>query len=318
MRFALSCVVLAAAVVSQASFELGMALRATEVYRFDAERMIPLGSFGAGRLIGARAMTTNPVLGEAYVLHGSGKGIAVFDYNTGEYKRGISLGSSSGYTHISIAANGNLLVSGAYGSTSEFAEYSATGGGLQTFRTLTTGYVGIDFIKMPNNYFYGLARRPVSTSWEYILQTYNGTALTATTVLGTTSSTDEYKGLISSGSRFNITRNTNVPSVFYTALAGGGFSTGVNWSYVFSTGPIVANAFGHGDLIYSMRNISFSTPNRYELQPWDPSIMSFVPATYLNGMPEDFVDFVTVIAPEPSSMVAVMAGAFLLLRRRRN
>lgn len=311
----MSLFALAAVVCAHASYELGLFLRPNEVIRYDTENLVRLGSFGAGRISGARAIAVNPVLGEAYVLHGAGRGVAVFDYSTGGFKRSLGFGTSAGYTHISMASSGNLLLSGAYGSGSEFAEYTA-GGTLTSFRTLTAGTVALDFIRMPNNFFYGLSRRPSGTSWEFQLQTFNGSTLTQTTSLSTSSSIDNVKNLISSGSRFNVTSNTNAPSRFYNTNSDGTYTVGGNWSYPFSTGPIVGNAFGHGDLIYSLRSIAFSTPNAYDMAIWDPGIMTFLPGATLTGLPEDFVDFTTILAPEPGSLIAVMIGAWMLTRRR--
>lgn len=316
MKVVVSLFALSVVACAQASYELGLFLRPTEVIRYDTENFVRLGSFGAGRISGARAITVNPVLGEAYVLHSNGKGVAVFDYSTGGFKRSLGFGTAAGYTHISIAPNGNLLLSGAYASGSEFAEYTA-GGLLSSFRTLTAGTVALDFIRMPNNFFYGLSRRPSGANWEFQLQSFNGNTLFQTTSLITSPSIDNTKNLISSGNRFNITTNSNAPSRFYTANSDGTTTLGGNFSYPFSSTPSIANAFGHGDLIYALRSTAFATPNTYEMAIWDPGTLTYLSGNTISGMPEDFVDFTTIVAPEPGSLLALIAGAWFVARRKR-
>lgn len=304
---------------ASASFELGLFGTSSLVYRYDVENHIMLGSFGQGRITGLKAVVGQQSTGEAYVLHAGGKGVAVFDYSTGSYKRGMGFGTLSNYNHVSLGLAGTVLASGGYATTQEFATYDANTGGLLAVRTLAAGQTALDFIQMPNGFYYGLAKRPntsTSGSFEYLLLTYTATGTTPinTFSLGSSTLVDIYKTLISSGNQFNYAGEFNTPSPNYLAQSGGSIVQLNTWSTPFSTSGTFATAYGHANQIYTFRRWS---PATYEMVTWDPSINTFSGSLNITALPDNLIDGHIVLAPEPGSMVALALGVGALLRRRR-
>ena len=305
---------------ASASFELGLFGTSNLVYRYDVENHIMLGSFGQGKITGLRAVVGQQSTGEAFVLHAGGKGVAVFDYSTGSYKRGMGFGALSSYNHVSLGISGTLLASGGYSSTQEFATYDVNTGGLLAVRTLAAGQTALDFIQMPNGFYYGLAKRPntsTSGSFEYLLLTYTSTGTTPINAfsLGSRTLPDIYKTLISSGNQFNYAGEFNTPSSNYLAQTGGSIAQLNTWSTPFSTSGTFATAYGHANQIYTFRRWSTAT---YEMVTWDPSINTFSGSMNITALPDNLVDGHIVLAPEPGSMAALALGLGAISRRRRN
>lgn len=278
-----------------------------------------LGSFGQGRITGLKAVVGQQSTGEAYVLHAGGKGVAVFDYSTGSYKRGMGFGTLSNYNHVSLGLAGTVLASGGYSSTQEFATYDANTGALMAVRTLAADQTALDFIQMPNGFYYGLSKRPntsTSGSFEYLLLTYTATGTTPinTFSLGSSTISELYKTLISSGNQFNYAGALSTPSPNFLAQSNGSIVQINSWSTPFSTSGTFATAYGHANQIYTFRRWATAT---YDMVTWDPSINTFSGSTNITALPDNLIDGHIVLAPEPGSLAALALGVGVLLRRRR-
>ncbi len=303
---------------ASASFELGLFGTSNLVYRYDVENHIPLGSFGQGRITGLRSVVGQQSTGEAFVLHAGGKGVAVFDYSTGSYKRGLGFGNLANYNHVSLGLSGTVLASGQWSTTQEFATYDANNGSLLRVRTLAAGQTALDFIEMPNGFSYGLARRVNSTSGlsEYLLLTYTagGTAPISTLVLASSSVVGVAKTLISSGNQFNHAGEFSVPSSNYLANPAGTVAPLNTWSTPLAPSGTVAAAYGHSNQIYTFRRTVAAV---YEMTTWDPSLNAASGSINITSLPDNVVDVHVLLAPEPFSMVGLSLGVVALLRRRK-
>lgn len=304
---------------SFASFELGLVLTATEVYRYDVETASYLGKFGTGRINGARKLAINQSDGTAHVLSYnpvSGSRVSVFNYSTGSLLRSINFNSSSNYTNISFDNSGNYILSGSYGGSNEIARYSATGAFVGAFAapsaTLQTFYDGV---QAPNGDFYGVVQNTTTTLGNRLYR-WNSSGLSPVLVdtLSTTSSLP-YFNLDLLGNKIIAQDGMNVPSRVYTAGASGFTGISLNWSIPFGTSGTIGGAWTHTG--YMILWDSTASPN-HELIFWDEASRTYYPYVILANSPTaTALDFDIVVAPEPGTMLALAGGLGFLARKRR-
>lgn len=127
----LACSLFAVAGVTSsfASFEMLLAVDFSYgiVRRFDGETGAALGTFGAGYMYTAAAITVNQSLGRAFVYDRTSRNIFSFNYNTGEYIQNWSTGCQY-YSWMSTDNSGNIIVCGSdAGGASVMKRFSPTG-----------------------------------------------------------------------------------------------------------------------------------------------------------------------------------------------
>jgi DNA-binding beta-propeller fold protein YncE len=88
------------------------------IRRFDPQSHAYFGSFGDDILQNPIGLAVDPSLGVCYVAEASSFLIHVYNYSTGEYIRGLTIGASSPGPRLSLDSSGNLIFvgnnSGAY------------------------------------------------------------------------------------------------------------------------------------------------------------------------------------------------------------
>lgn len=305
---------------SFASFELGLVLTATEVYRYDVETASYLGKFGTGRINGARKLAINQSDGTAHVLSyssNSGSRISVFNYSTGSLLRSVNLAAPSNYTNLSFDNSGNYILSGLYNETSEIARYTSAGTFLGALAapsaTLQTFYDGV---QTPNGDFYGVVQNTTTTLGNRLYR-WNSSGLAPTLVdTITTTSSLPYFNLDLLGNKIIAQNGVNVPSRVYTAGVSGSTGVSGNWSYPFGTSGAIGGAWTHTG--YMILWDSSASPN-HELIFWDEASRTYYPYVTLDNSPTaTALDFDIVVAPEPGTMLALAGGLGLLAKRRRS
>lgn len=304
---------------SFASFELGLVLTATEVYRYDVETAAYLGKFGTGRITGARKLAINQSDGTAHVLSyssTSGSRISVFNYNTGSLLRSVNFAAPSNYTNISFDNSGNYILSGSFGGSNEIGRWTSNGAFIGAFAapsgTLQTFYDGV---QAPNGDFYGLVQN-TTTSLGNRLYRWNSSGLSPVLVdTLTTASGSPFFNLDLLGNKMIAQDEFSRPSRVYTAGGVGSTSISAPWTFPFSTSGTIGGAWTHTGY---MNLWDTSASANHDLIFWDEASRSFYPSVSLGNSPTaTALDFDIVVAPEPGTMLALAGGLGLFLRKRR-
>lgn len=307
MKCAFVCAALAAAVCSQASFELAMVLdtnpAGSRVHRFDPETGAYYGHFGLGMVSGGVAMASDRDSGLTYVSTGSY--VRAFDHNAGTFVR-------SYYTTTRSLANCSYGIFGV---------------------TASGGLVKLD----PASATYWTVPRPSGVNFNWITAGVDGSLLALDQTNG-----DIYRGTGLSAPTGTWTRiYDGSPSAFGSTVHAVSFVYGMQYTEILcgSTAPSVLRWLdfnsGYSSLvstnvyppITTLSNIVglaaahtgvyiLGTPSSGQ-QPvlrWD----NYVQTLYGFGSSQVVspVAITTVLAAEPASLGA-MAFALLALARRR-
>jgi len=315
-----SLVILAALSISAASFasyELALIAADTKIIRYDPVNNLMLGSFGEnqlGQYYGARLALSPLAPNEVHVLNNDG-GVRKFDYSTGAYLGGFSAGGiffGNGPISMDILQNGNYVING-YVSSQTSRIFSPTGTPLATMNPFGSNYVPLDSTVASDGRIYTLNRiNTGGTSYNFYTFTFeaNGNYVGFSNVaLGV--GVDAYHSVTSSGNKVLVTGGS---TGYLNASIG---SLGTSQTY---TTPSVASAptghrnwapghFGQAHGIQSNAGV-----NRY--YAYDPITNSIAPRWTMSNT-DNLNSMVLVVAPEPTSVVALALGALLVLRKRK-
>lgn len=285
----------------QASFELMLVSDNNSgsgtgsIKRFDPTNGVYLGEFGRGRLQNITSMALSQPRGKVYVADSSGQfaSISEFDYSTGERTRIFS--STTYFSIEGMAISGNTLYGIDFtGSTNRILTMDLTTGNFNTYSNANLGIVNNMTISGGTGYL------SVSTGvWSFNLaspNTFNLVSSTNSTALSPVSVASGTSGLCyANNSNFLV-----FPSLSESYL-------GVS--------QFVGLAQGHQD-IYGLTSRISGGYDVLRIQNYYP----YLAYGYMGiqGSLNAPKDVVVVTAPEPTSMVALAAGAIALIRRRKS
>jgi hypothetical protein len=313
MRGLVVCLVGVVGAAANASFEMMLIGEVTasgsRVMRYDPESRINLGSFGLGRIPGdVRDVAVDKASNECFVLSTTGA-VTRFNYNTGEYLGAILAGSF--YTSINYSSSRNGILIGGNGSANvspaRFQDRNgvATGfsaGGFATSAPYEAGTVTV--LGASNSGFAPYVAAGASPTFALT------TAFTSTLPTGYTNSYFEF---VHSGSRLLAAYTTPTGFVAATRFNMAGTTLTSIGDFGFNFGAPAARfsmAMGHGNLMYALNGETISAVDLTINTLMGSWTVSGPAAGTLRGM-------AIVIAPEPSSMLALSGLVLGVVARRR-
>lgn len=285
------------------SFELMLAADIGKgvVHRLDPESGAYFGSFGAGRLVSPTSIAVSQTNGTAYVLDliGSNAVIHSFNYNTGNYLGGFTVGALGYYDSLSLASDGTLLV-----ARSGYAaqRYSTSGTLLSTYN-LWTGNANYSAI-MPS----GDGNVLVTDAQNGYLFKFNltGGSYTAWSSFATTSWQGCTQGSVTAVAGYG-TQKLYLFNSTSTAL-----TNTIDASGYFDSSGFFGVAAGHSPTLYGYGLKSSST----RIARYNTSL-GLWQGTITNANFSSIAGVAVVLAPEPGTWAGLALGALILLRRRK-
>ena len=294
--------VLLVAGLSNASFELMLVadFNGRKIDRYDATTGTYLGSFGYGYVSSPTDVEVDQTTGLAYVVDPFSSSIKVFNYNTGEQVRSWSTGTQNFF--ITRLSSGNILAS-MYGNQS--SRLYAPSGAL--IRTMNTSAAHIE----------GHAQTSDGLLWWI---DHGGKRLMRGTETSTTP-TFAYNHTNPNGQEFISAQGTELASIDFgsgTNIKMTRFATqsGIVLSETSITTPSVAGegnggtGYGH-DAMYAA--LTTGSQSRYLTWMRGDGFTFSRPLSatqYAQGM-------AIVVAPEPTTFLAIGTGLAALIRRKR-
>lgn len=301
------CVAGTSTLVAHASFEMLLVLDAgtKSIHRFDPQSGAYLGAFGAGWLNNPQAIVINQSAGVALVrdtLAGAGIGtIVAFDYNTGERVAGFigGLPFQSGPVQMSrnpntgeficiggTGANGLLRISGGGVVSPIQVNLDPAGVAVNTANNdIYFAFPGAGEVQRYTNNLVYLGAKPVGVAFGDGQMTIGGSSAKAyfATGFGRVMGCD--LGL-STITQINLTDFSNTKGV----------------------------AFGHGDVLYTCGLNAAGTDGligRFDVK------LGAAGGTFGSGQLTNPISMACVVAPEPSTWIALVGGLALVVRARR-
>lgn len=296
--------------VASASYELAMygAGNLGYVQRIDPVTGANLGKFGTGYLGDAKGIALDGNTGDVYVADYASARILKFNYSTGEFKSSFYVGADTIAYRVTRLSDGTLLV-GSEGSN--LVRYSASGNKIDTYTF--PGLIGS---------IVGQAQ----TSSGFVWACTSGKQLYRISI-GSTAAT--LTGLALPASNFPIGLSADGNDLAYgnysddcyqqvLSTTAGGLASLKNSESVGAGEAdallVRATGFGHGGMVYSI--IQDATTSSNYMYRWDPKSYYYsrfaIPGNGFTG-----TQMAIVVAPEPQTIVAMLAGCGLMLRRRR-
>lgn len=313
MRFVLALSLLATAGLAHASFELVMvADRGTQsVHRFDGNTGLYLGSFGGGYVQNPIGMCIDQATGRAFVVDAvSGDGstnalarVWTFNYNTGEYLSSFSAPYS--YVYPQIAFRNNVLYLGISGSIVD--AYSTSGSILNSYQ-FTGSSAPRGTAVDDNGKIWTVEGNKVYT----YLPGGGTTAFTMASSVAASTSNGQRQIAIS-GSRMLAAGAISISRINLSGLVAANPANPISTSTYATYTAINGVGFGHGDIGYYTGTVSAGQGRISRILYSEGLTLQ----TFGTGILNDPRSVAVVVAPEPSSFVALGIGALALLRRRK-
>jgi hypothetical protein len=280
---------------------------ADKINRYDAISGAYLGSFGQGLATIYGRGAADPSKGIYYVSDLDTNRVLKFNYSTGEFLGSFGTGT---YTYqCTLLTDGSVLIGGE--GTDDFRRFTSTGTLLGTYQA-PDGLTGI--CQAGNGFIYG-----VSSAGKILRYNFSGGAPTLITTLPNFSFALGIKAL---GNTLAVTDfNDDVTTTAFTVKTDGSFGSILGSANLGAgNGDVLTGrecAFGHGGLIYTLVT-DYSTTKQYAYS-WDPNT-NFVARKLDLGINADAygcLGLSTIVAPEPSTWVALGLGTLILVRRRK-
>lgn len=316
MRTGIILACLSVPFAASASFELVLALDATtkSIHRFDGDTGAYLGAFGANKLVAPRNMVISQATGRAYVLDGNY--IKKFNYNTGEYvglfAAPVLVGADVKMGH---ANDGSLLIPN---GGNLVRKVNDSGLVLQTLVASNSGFKYSAAAQLPSGIFVGIEGDATALGSKFMDYWYSNGSYNTGANMGLMTNTTNIAvgqwqentttGLVSSFA----TRNSSGFSVFGATTLGLIGSSEAGSSISAATG-IRSVAAAHAGYWTCGLLSSDTTKGVIELQMGYGAGISGPIGTSVLKNP---VALDVVLAPEPSSVLALAGGLALALRRR--
>jgi len=313
-------VMVVTSVPAAASYELSLIYDVDnrQILRYDPISNRALGSFGTG-LMGyygnAVKLALDPVrAGTVATLNVSGS-VRWFDYSTGEVVETTDLTPNGGFVQ---ADSFHILRDGGMMATTSSGVRVYDRNGVPRFDF--TGYVGyttIDAIPLANGTFLSLERNVSGSGYGYSLfrRDVGGTYTDGLFGWRTSSLSTHLRRLTTDGNEIFATGTDGV----YPSMAAARFSgaTFVNRSYgltMMASGmPSAVSLLHEGSGIFLARGTADSLNTRYRVDRMETSAFNDATMPYSQNLG----DIVTVVAPEPGTIIAMGVGLAVLVRRRR-
>jgi hypothetical protein len=317
---------LGAVAASFASFELMLLAGNNGVHRYDPQSNVLLGRFAEydGTIYDVAVDSTRP--GEAVTLTSNG-GVNRYDYSTGEFRGGFTVGGffNNERARISVMANGNILYTAYTVAESRpiTKMYSSTGVLLSTLDAFGSSYQSLDSIQTSDGKIRTLVRTSSGTGFIFFVFNY--------------SSAGVYEGFatIESGSIANNTfGNLGIMNGRLWASSGNlaadpgrlaywpGSITGTPTQIIISSYTIASGATnyvgGHNGIGYMMHSFFDLGVRKNRLIRYNPNINAANSTVFVNGLDDQIYGSAIVVAPEPGTMIALGLGLAAVVRRRKN
>lgn len=313
MRFILGLSLLATAGLAHASFELVMvADRGTQsIHRFDGTTGLYLGSFGGGYVQNPIGLCIDQATGRAFVADAvSGDGttnsnarVWTFNYNTGEYLSSFS--TPFPYLYPQIAFRNNALYVGMSGNIADV--YTTSGSTLNAY-----GFSGSTSPR-------GTAVDDNGKIWTvegnkvYTLLPGGGTTAFTMASPVAASTANGQRQIAISGSRMLAAGAISISRINLSGLVAANPLNPISTSTFATYTAINGVGFGHGDIGYFTGTVSAGQGRISRILYSEGLTLQ----TFGSGILNDPRSVAVVVAPEPSSFIALGLGALALLRRRK-
>ncbi|MBL8048476.1 MAG: PEP-CTERM sorting domain-containing protein [Chthonomonas sp.] len=290
------------------------------IHRWDPENAVSLGSFSVQAPM--TDIAVNQSANEVYALvrSGSTSGVLRYNYNTGNYIGTTILSGSYGTARkIQYTRAGELLVS----YDRDVVRFDPSTG-FQVGSALYYGdrrFIPSGGATLLNNGLYAIASDSDGTFWssDFLLNFNPSNVLVSSVGMGPQAETS-LKDIVgnSSGSAAIASYTVNSTHYFsrYYTTPSGVAAANVSVELTGSTVALSGAEWGHGERAYGMY---YSNGALYCL-PMEMSLGLAGTAQTLPGFQYStnyYRGSAIVVAPEPSSMLAVFAGLGLLIRRRK-
>jgi hypothetical protein len=311
---------------SFASFEMMLVAGDEGIHRYDPQNNVVLGKFAQldGAHLDVSLDPTRP--GEVVSINSFGT-INRYDYNTGEYRGGFSIGNIfvNEIPRVSVMASGNILVSAFLQSAGAPVTrmYSPTGALITSLDSFGPSYQTLDSIQAPGGSLHTLVRLSGFDGIDYFL--------------GNFTETGSFTGLTQivndpvNGTRFGtlgiVNNKVVAASGYYSTTAdqlysfnSGFFDAPTAISVNVSVGSIGASNYvgGHNGYGYMIHSYSTSGTQRNRLYRYNPG-SNFASLTSVNpALNDQIYGSAIVLAPEPGTMIALGLGLAAVVRRRKN
>ena len=303
MKYSLVGLLVLSAMSSQASYELLLVADPTErvIHRLDSVSGSYLGTFGKGILSNPRSVAVNASLGRAYVFDSTQQKVFTFSYSTGVMLSSFSTApltvSPSTYGYLSVMSSGNLLLGLSYGGG-----FQLTPGG-----SLTATYIPPASQPGLSKVIQGQDGRVYGVNWNQgQVACYNAGGGAS---IGVSATNTAYWDLVSMGAEgIGLAANAVVRIGMSPSLPSLASSTFTPFGLTGAT----ALARGHGNAIY----LGGATSTAARIARFDGT--DFTSWGFIeNPAIKSVAGMATVVAPEPLSVLTLVGGLAVLVRRRR-
>lgn len=313
-------------VFAHASFDMMLIANGGDnrIYRYDPENNVAPGSFSVtGPMYDIVAAQP---LNEVYVLSRNINGAAAIirhDYNTGAYKGVVNLGGSFGTPRkVTMTGLGELLVS-----------YDRD---VVRYNPLTGAQIGTSLFYSDRTFFYSggaaflangrytLVGETDGSVWtnDFMMTFTSSNVQTQSLVASTSASLHSYTDITAnaSGSAMILSEVLNANNIMYRLYNAS--TTGVeltNISLNLGGTGLTANGseWGHAGRAYMIYHGSVN--GNLSVIPFDTNLGQFGQSQVVSGFTNAtnfYRGSAMIVAPEPGSLLAFVAGAAMLLRRR--
>lgn len=294
--------VVAVAPMSFASYELMLVVDQAKdsISRYDAVTGASLGTFGALQLEDPQSIALVKGTSECLVFDTATDRVNRFNYSTGQYLSSFTLPIAPAPSQIIEPLPDGTFLSWGY-STTQLYRMSATGGLLNTYTAPASGGT--------------VSAAGVGPSGE-VYAAWTGTdKIHRYGINGTAQGVSAVSGPFASGAQMN----TNSAYGYFTQSSNtlykfvpGNPATGIETMTLAVGTNLYGVAMGHGDLVYACGNDASGVGIWVLNGGTKTQVGKFTPAGVTNP-----VHMAIVVAPEPTTMLALGAGIAALLRRKR-
>ncbi len=284
---------------------------AQRVMRYDPVNRVQLGYFGQGFLNAPVAdIAVDRFTNRAFVLQSNG-GVRVFNYSTGDFIDGFETNSFMGAITYDSTYNRLTVGNGSGEGTSQAKAYDASS--FMVVATFTGSYFSTAPLRRPGTSWYASFGIDLGVTNVLALQHSfsGGPAIDSSFVGAYSSGNTPREAIFTADNRLmGIATNSgaNTTQLWTIATDASGFvgATNIGLS-IYSSSQNADIANGHGNLAYILVGSTILTYHTGLNQVMGTQAIS---GTSYQGM-------AVVIAPEPGTMIALVAGVGALLRRRR-
>lgn len=292
---------------ASASFDLSLVTDSgtNSVHRIDPISNVYLGSFGGGILSNPRGVVVNQTTQRAYVLDG-GSRISTWNYNTGAFISSFSSGVM-GASFLSMNSDGTMNIAGA-GTVRRVSQ-----AGVTLANYVRNGTLDVQSgILLRDGFFYMSTRMgstPVLERFNYASGAYLGASNWLADRM--TPIADIPGSIANTFNAYVVT--TTVFAELDLFNAGPNLIGGVTTTLIDTSAGVAA---GHGNMMFVLGRDK-AVPTRGGIGRFDMNTFTWGSTLAGTGQIVTPTGLANIVAPEPSSLLALAAGAWLLRRSRK-